>query len=210
MAGNDGVNWFDVLGLCKKGDCQVKYLGSKNRKLSYFSLQNFMGADLGTPPQSILDLIQDTTLEELFARLPREIFHTIASRVTLILTADKNAILNWELNYKAKGDYEIRKCECKKRNPWTLGICCSEWGWGKQTKGTIDLKSSYTGDEFTPDVNNRTAFVQSLTSSFMESVEGGHSQFITSDSWGTVFQEEIENKKNDLGCENIEFITDFK
>ena len=131
MAGNDPVSWFDVLGLCKNGDCQVKYLCSKNRKLSYFSLQNFMGADLGIPPQAILDLIQDTTLEELFARLPREIFHTIASRVTLILTADKNALLHWELNYKAKGDYEIRKCECKKRNPWTLGICCSEWGWSR-------------------------------------------------------------------------------
>lgn len=72
------------------------------------------------------------------------------------------------------------------------------------------MKSSFSGEDFTPDVNNRTAFVQSLTSSFIKSVQGGHGQFITSDGWGTVFQEEIEKMKNDLGCKNIEFVTDFK
>jgi RHS repeat-associated protein len=210
MAGNDPVNWFDVLGLCKKGDCQVKYVGSKNRRLAYFSIQSFVGSDLGTPPQEILDLIRDTTLEELFVQLPREIFHTIASRITLILTADKNALLHWELRYKAKADYEIRKCECKKRNPWTLWTCCSEWGWSKASKGTLDLKTSYSGEDFTPDVNNRSAFVQSLTSSFIESVREGNGQFVTSDGWSSIFQEEFEKKKDDLGCKNIEFVTDFK
>jgi hypothetical protein len=72
------------------------------------------------------------------------------------------------------------------------------------------LKTNYSGEDFTPDVNNRSAFVQSLTSSFIESVRDGNSQFVTADGWGSVFQEEIEKKKNDLGCKNIEFVTDFK
>jgi RHS repeat-associated protein len=209
MAGNDPVNWFDVLGLCKKGDCQVKYFGSKNRRLAYFSIQNFADQDLGTPPQEIVDLILATTLEEVLERLS-PVFYAIASRITLILTTDKNALLHWELRYKAKAYYEIRKCECKKRNPWTLWICCSEWGWSKPSTGTIGLKASFSGEDFTPDVNDQSALLKSLMSSFIESFRDGQSQYVTVDGWVGVFQEEIEKRKDDLGCKNIEFVTDFK
>jgi len=208
---NSPNTFIDILGLCKKGDCQVRYIGSQSRRLAYFSLETFTGGSVGTPPQEILELIRDSTFEEWFSRLPREVFHVVADRVKTILTIDKSALLHWNFKYKATGLYDLRKCECKERNPWTLGFCCSKWGWSDTIKASIKLDADFPaeGQEFTPDPNN---IKQVLVRSFLESAREGHSQFITSDNeWKDAFLEEFKKQMFKLhGCKTVEFVDESK